>query len=255
VVSAALVLLVGLSWVYLYVLTRQMGMTLDGRMAMTLMGSSHNQMMTMPSQSDWVLFGSTFLMWSIMMVGMMLPSAAPMILLFTAVRQQTQNKPNSKYSDTAQFIAAYLLIWTLFSLLATVLHVALLKTDFVSNMMVSTSHILSGAILMIAALWQWTPWKHACLEACRSPAEFIARHFKPGHYAAFHLGLKHGGYCLGCCWAIMLLLFVAGVMNLLWIALITLFVLGEKVLPKGKYLGQAGAIIMMASGVFLIWSA
>jgi len=192
----------------------------------------------------------TFIMWAIMMVAMMVPSAAPMILLFATINRKRcqQQRP---YVATGIFLAGYLVIWTLFSALATLAQWGLHSAALLSPMMVGTSPILGGALLVAAGVFQWTPLKHACLAHCRAPLDFLMSDWREGTRGAFTMGLRHGTYCLGCCWFLMTLLFVAGVMNLLWVAAITLFVLIEKVVPAGAVVGRIAGAVLVVAGIVL----
>lgn len=144
------------------------------------------------------------------------------------------------------------MIWTLFSLGATLLQWQLEQRALLSPMMVSNSQSLSGVLLIAAGGWQLSPLKQACLRQCRSPLFFIQHYWRPGYRGAFGMGLRHGLFCLGCCWSLMLLLFVAGVMNLLWIALLSLFVLSEKLLYHPLWHGRVSALLLIAAGLILI---
>ncbi len=209
--------------------------------------------MAMMSLHAWTTidFGLMLAMWTIMMVGMMLPSAGPTTLVYAAVARKAARE-GTPIAPTAAFVAGYLAMWTLFSLGATFAQWGLEATALLSPMMVSTSPGLGATLLAGAGLYQLTPLKDACLAHCRSPAHFIAEHWRPGTSGALRMGLEHGAYCLGCCWVLMGLLFFGGVMNLLWIAGITLFVLLEKMVPFGAGGGRlAGAGMIMAGGVVL----
>ena len=173
-----------------------------------------------------------FAMWTVMMIGMMLPSAAPTILLYVAVVRRTDT--NVAAGRGYVFASGYVLMWTLFAAVAVVLQRASSHYVVLTPMMELSSRRASAAVLMLAGLYQLTPFKRACLSACRSPATFIATHWREGTRGALRMGLAHGAYCLGCCWALMLLLFAGGVMHLPTIALLTVFVLAEKVLPLGR---------------------
>jgi predicted metal-binding membrane protein len=194
-----------------------------------------------------------FAMWAVMMAGMMLPSAAPIVLLYAGVVRKSAGMGRPA-AHVYAFVAGYLVVWSLFSLGATVLQRIFTGWLLLSPTMASQSPIFAGTMLMLAGAYQLTPWKRACLAWCRSPVEFLTRFWKPGVKGGFRLGLAHGIYCLGCCWALMLLLFVGGVMNLRWIAALTVFVLLEKVTPLGargaRWLGLvpvfAGAWILAA---------
>jgi predicted metal-binding membrane protein len=195
-----------------------------------------------------------FLMWAVMMVAMMLPGALPTILIF---QRAIRNDPTirSPARRTFAFAAGYTVAWTGFSVLATLLQWALAEAALLSPMMVSASPWFGGVILIAAGLYQWTPFKSACLRHCRSPLAFFVEHWQPGFPDAFRLGLRHGLYCVGCCWALMLLLFVGGVMSLLWIAGITAFVLLEKLAPYGAQGGRLSGLALVLCGVWVLVSA
>jgi predicted metal-binding membrane protein len=190
-------------------------------------------------------------MWSAMMVGMMLPSATAMTLVYAMVARKAARE-GSPLPRTAMFVAGYLLVWTAFSAAATAAQWALDRAALLSPMLVANSPRLGAALLVAAGVYQWTPWKGACLRHCRQPAHFFAEHFRPGPIGALRLGVHHGLYCLGCCWALMGLLFVGGVMNLVWIAGIALFVLAEKLIPHGAGGGRLAGGGMIALGVAML---
>jgi predicted metal-binding membrane protein len=235
-----------LAWVYLFVLASDMG-DMGG-----VMGSG----MAMAQANPWSLlaFVLTFLMWAIMMVGMMLPSATPMILLFAMVsrKQKAEGKP---YVPVGMFASGYLIVWSLFSLIAAGLQWALEQTALLSPMMVSASPYLGGGILIAAGIYQLTPLKTACLKHCRTPFSFVALHWRTGTRGSVIMGMHHGAFCVGCCWALMALLFVGGVMNLLWVAIIAGFVLLEKVLPRGQGMGRLTGVALLGWGAWLIAAA
>ena len=183
-------------------------------------------------------------MWSAMMVAMMVPSAAPAILLYATVHRRSQDSP----PPTAAFLAGYLACWIGFSLLAAWLQVA--ATSPMS--MALDSRIVSGALLIAAGLYQLSQLKDACLGRCRSPAQFLARHYRPGAMGAARLGLRHGAYCLGCCWLLMALLFVVGVMNLAWVAALALLVAAEKLLPGGPWIARIAGVGFIGWGTLRI---
>lgn len=192
-----------------------------------------------------------FVMWVIMMIGMMVPSASPMVLLFAAYNRKRAEQ-NQPYVPTAAFLSGYLIAWTGFSLVATILQWALDQAALLSPMMVSTSPLLGGGILIAAGVFQLTPMKDACLRHCRSPMQFVMQNWRNGTGGALRMGLDHGIYCMGCCWILMALLFFGGVMNLLWIAIITIFVLVEKAAPFGLALGRACGVALILGGAFVI---
>jgi predicted metal-binding membrane protein len=195
-----------------------------------------------------------FFMWAVMMVAMMLPSASPMVLLYARVVRQAEGQGRIKRASAsvAAFAGGYVALWTLFSLLAVALQGMLERSGALSVLMSSRSLLLSGALLIAAGLYQLTPLKSACLSHCRAPAAFIAAHWRPGVLGAWRMGLAHGLYCVGCCAALMLLLFVGGVMNLVWIAGLTLFVALEKLAPFGAAAARATAALLIAAGIALM---
>ncbi|MBA2491272.1 MAG: DUF2182 domain-containing protein [Gammaproteobacteria bacterium] len=196
-------------------------------------------------------FALMFIMWVVMMAGMMLPGAAPTILLFTAIHRKQTNRV-MPYARIAAFTLGYLLVWTAFSLLATASQNALQQASLLSPMLVSTSSALGGTLLIAAGVYQWTPLKRVCLENCRSPLDFILFRWRGGVGGALRMGAEHGAYCLGCCGLLMGLLFVGGVMNLLWVALIAVLVLIEKLSPGGLRLARVTGGAMVIAGVYLL---
>lgn len=242
VVLSGLALITALSWAYVTSLASEMqNMEMATEIAMPQM------------QETWEAtnFGLTFVMWAVMMVAMMTPSAAPMILMFAGVnrRRREQHVP---YVPTSVFLLGYLVVWVAFGILATAAQWGLHAASLLSPMMVSTTPVLGGVLLLVAGIYQWTPLKHACLSKCRSPLGFVLNEWREGRWGAFLMGLKHGSYCTGCCWPLMTLLFVAGVMNLLWVAAIAGFILLEKMAPAGQRMGQAAGALMVAGGVVLL---
>ncbi len=195
-----------------------------------------------------------FVMWWVMMVAMMLPGATPMILLYAAVqrRQRAQGNP---YVPTSLFAASYLLAWAGFSLAAVALHWLLDRAGLLSTGMTVTSYLIGAAILIAAGLYQLTPLKQACLRHCRMPAQYLAEQWRPGPGGGVAMGLRHGAYCLGCCWFLMLLLFFGGIMNLYWIAGLALYVLIEKLLPVGHWLDYAVGVLLLGAGLWLALAA
>ena len=193
-----------------------------------------------------------FVMWVVMMVAMMVPTAAPMILLFATVnrRNREQERP---YVPTGVFLSGYVLVWSGFAVLATAANWALHTNSLLSSMMgESTSAYLGGALLLAAGAFQWSRLKYVCLTHCRSPLGFLMSEWQDGSAGAMRMGLKHGGYCLGCCWVLMGLLFVLGVMNLLWIAALAAFVLVEKVAPSGHLVSRLTGLVLAAWGLWMV---
>ncbi len=175
-------------------------------------------------------FALIFLMWTVMMVGMMVPSAAPTVMIYAAVARKAA-RDRTVVPPTAVFVSGYVAMWTLFCVAATLAQWGLDQAALLSPMMVTTSPAIGSGLLIAAGVYQITPIKRACLKQCRSPAHFLSEHWRAGITGAFRMGLEHGAFCLGCCWVLMGLLFVGGVMNLLWIAAIATFVIAEKVIP------------------------
>ena len=196
-------------------------------------------------------FALMLVMWLVMMVGMMLPAAAPMVLLYAQVARKAR-RDGSVLPPTAVFVAGYVLAWTLFCVAATLAQWALDRAALLSPMWEANSTLLGAGILIAAGLYQLTPWKNACLSHCQSPAFYFASHFRPGARGALGLGFRHGLYCLGCCGVLMALLFVGGVMNLLWIAGLTIFVLLEKAIPVGPWGARVAGVALVASGALLL---
>ncbi|MGB8792083.1 MAG: DUF2182 domain-containing protein [Mycobacterium sp.] len=190
-------------------------------------------------------------MWAVMMVAMMVPTAAPMTMMYAAVARKAAAQHNP-LAPTFVFVTGYIAMWTIFSLAATIAQHALDQAALLSPTMVATSTRFGAALLIAAGIYQFTPLKNACLKNCRAPAHFISRYWRTGNLGAFRLGLRFGAYCVGCCWILMALLFVGGVMNLLWIAAIAIFVLLEKTIPFGDVSGRvAGAAMILVGALSL----
>src|SRR5208283_391259 len=209
----------------------------------------------MTGSSAWMMTGTwdfahlalLFAMWAVMMAGMMLPSAAPTLLLYGCVARKSGEAVSARARVNA-FAIGYLLVWAGFGLAATVAQRLLSKWLLLSPMMEAQNRAFGAALFIVAGLYQFTWFKRTCLESCRSPAAFIVRHWRPGTRGALRLGVANGLFCLGCCWALMLLLFVGGVMNLWWIAAITVFVLLEKIAPYGAQGGRLSGFLLCAAG-------
>ena len=196
-------------------------------------------------------FWMMFWMWAVMMVGMMVPSAAPMILMYAAVARKAQRQ-GTPIAPTGAFTTGYLFMWTAFSFLATAAQWQLDRAALLSPLLVARSPQVGAGLLMAAGVYQWLPVKDSCLSHCRSPFHFLSTHWRSGIAGAFRMGVNHGVFCIGCCWALMLLLFLGGVMNLVWIAAITLFVLLEKVLPLGDQGGKVTGLVMVLFGARML---
>ena len=251
VVLTGLGLIVLLSWTYLIYLA--WGMSSMMVMSESSMGMEMGMEMAMPTVQPWgaVDYWLMFVMWTVMMIAMMTPSAAPMVLTYTKINRQQGDKVKPVWG-TAVFFFGYLLIWTLFSAAATLAQGGLHAATLLSPMMETTSPILGGIILIAAGIFQFTPLKQACLSHCRTPLGYFMTEWRDGKWGALVMGVRHGAFCVGCCWLIMALLFVAGVMNLFWIAVIAAYVLLEKVLPHGHKVSWAFGVLMIGWGVWLI---
>ena len=188
-----------------------------------------------------------FAMWWVMMIAMMVPSAAPVILLFAVIKRRQAATENPVIASWL-FLAGYLVIWAGFSLVAVSAQWTLEQSGLLSGMMASTSNLLAGSILLAAGLYQFTPIKRACLHYCQSPVLFLSRYWKPGAVGALRMGFRHGSYCVGCCWFLMALLFVVGVMNLAWVAAVAIYVALEKLLSRSRWISGAAGVVLIASG-------
>lgn len=209
--------------------------------------------MSAPDLASWPLVSvlPLFVMWAVMMVAMMLPSAAPMILTFAAVTRNRRQR-DRPYVPVAVFAAGYLVVWCLFSAIAALAQWALHRAALLSPAMTSTSAVFGAFALIAAGVFQFTPLKQACLRHCRTPLEFIMTRWREGWRGAFGMGLQHGAFCAGCCWVLMLLLFVGGVMNMLWIAALTIFVAVEKVAPRGRGVSVVSGILLSLWGAWML---
>lgn len=234
--------MIALSWLYLLHLKTAMDMSGMNMTGMVMLDTQRWEVI------DVLLL---FVMWAVMMVAMMVPSATPMIFAFLTVNQ-TRSATNRPLVPAGIFLLGYLSVWTAYSAAATLAEWGLHQATLLSTTMASTSRALNGGLLIAAGVFQLTPLKRACLKGCRSPLSFLMSEWREGRAGAFVMGLRHGAYCLGCCWILMALLFVAGVMNLFWVAVIALLVMAEKVLPKGEFLGYVTGIALVAAGVLHI---
>ena len=241
VVLSGLAVITTLSWAYMSSLASEMrNMAMGAEMAL-------------PRMQAWGIaeFTLTFGMWAVMMVAMMTPSAAPMILMFAGINRRRREQQVS-YVPTSVFLVGYLVVWAAFSVLATAAQWGLQAASLLSPVTAITSPVLGGVLLVAAGIYQLTPLKHACLSKCRSPLGFVLNEWREGRWGASLMGLKHGGYCVGCCWSLMALLLVAGVMNLFWVAAIAGFVFLEKVAPGGERLGRVAGVMLFGWGVWMV---
>jgi predicted metal-binding membrane protein len=237
IVAVGLAGAVALAWVYLAA-----GAGIDMSMA-------GMPMEPMPWSAFYAVL--VFTMWWVMMIAMMVPSAFPMVLLFTAIKRK-QAASVSPSVEAWLFLSGYLLIWAGFSLVAALAQWGLERAGLLSMTVANTSATVGGIILLAVGLYQFTPVKSACLHYCQNPVLFLSRYWRPGAAGALRMGLQHGGYCLGCCWFLMVLLFVAGVMNLVWIAGIALYVACEKLLPLGQRLSRASGVALIVAGTIVL---
>jgi predicted metal-binding membrane protein len=207
-----------------------------------------------PCMVDWSLrdFRMIFSMWSMMMVAMMLPTVAPIILIFSAVNRQRSNERNPLI-PTGLFLLAYLFVWVAYSALATFAQWGLHASAILSHSMTINSPILGGAFFLAAGVFQWTPFRDACMSHCRSPIGFVLTEWREGKRGAMIMGLKHGTFCVGCCWMLMALSFVLGAMNMLWMAMLTIFMFLEKVIwPTNIWVSRIAGVALATWGLWII---
>jgi predicted metal-binding membrane protein len=238
-VVVLLVLMPVISWAWVLIMARDMYGPMTGASAW---------MMTPHWDAPHLLL--LWAMWAVMMTGMMLPSASPLVLLYGAAARRSA--PETAARQTYALAAGYLVAWTAFSLGATALQRALASLLLLSPMMETANSRVSASLLLVAGLYQWTPLKHVCLRACQSPVGFLMGRWRNGGYGAFRMGLEHGFYCVGCCWALMLLLFAGGVMNVAVIVGLTAFVAFEKLVPFGRVSAPISGALMIAAGCWML---
>jgi predicted metal-binding membrane protein len=232
VIASCIVVITALAWTYLVHLS--------------------SQKMTMPMSASWTGadFFFTFAMWSVMMIGMMSATAFPVLSLFSGMQKNRTGRAPDK--TVLLFGVGYLIVWIGFSSVAALAQWALHEAAVLSTGMATTSSVLAGIVLLLAGAYQLTPTKGACLRQCQSPLGFLMTNWREGAKGALAMGLKHGKYCLGCCWALMCVLFVVGVMNLAWVAALTGFILIEKFGRSGFYVARLGGVAMMAAGILVM---
>jgi predicted metal-binding membrane protein len=237
--AVLLVLLPAVSWAWIIVMARDMYGSMSGASAWMMTAN-------WDARHVWLLWA----MWAVMMTAMMLPSALPLVVMYGhAARRSIQDTSDRQIYALA---AGYLVVWTGFSLGATALQRGLSTLLLLSPMMEVTSPQVGGVLLLIAGVYQLTPFKHACLRTCQSPLGFLISRWRRGWSGAFHMGFEHGLYCVGCCWALMLLLFVGGVMNLAVIAALTAFVAFEKLTPFGRWGTRLSGALLVAAGFWML---
>jgi predicted metal-binding membrane protein len=241
-VFSSLVLIIILSWVYM--LHMGWGNSRTGP-EMTLACASHLD------PGDLVHY---FVMWTIMMAAMMFPAATPMILMFTAVNGQ-RREDRSPLIPTGIFVLGYFLVWTVYSGLASLIQWGLHLWALLTHDLVITRPLWGGLLLIAAGVFQWTPFRDACMSKCRSPIGFLMAEWREGRRGALIMGVKHGLNCVGCCWLLMLLSFVLGIMNMVWMAVLTLFMVVEKVYPESQWVSRTAGFILVAWGLIVTLGA
>lgn len=273
IVTLALVAVVAVSWLYLLagagtgMYPHEMATLVPAQTGMEASSPGAGSMTGMPVPPiTWTpaYAALMFAMWWLMMIAMMLPSAAPMVLLHASVTRRALTRaeatgtpcPSHRLGPaTAAFICGYLVMWGAFSLAAITAQWALGRVELLTAMMTTTSHLLGSGLLLAAGIWQLTPLKTVCLRHCRSPIDFLSTHWRPGAGGAFRMGIEHGVFCLGCCWFLMALLFYGGIMNLIWIVGLALFVLVEKTMPAGIAFARVTGLLLIAWGIWLGYAA
>ena len=231
-----------LSWIYIIYLYKQM-----------VYMDMNALFFAMPMTPEWTYidFILLFLMWLVMMIAMMTPSVSTLILVFARINRQRQQQ-NQPFVNTAFLMAGYFLVWGGFSLVATALQWLLQQMSLLNPDMKTTSKIFGSIILITTGVFQFTPLKQTCLAHCRTPLNFVLQHWKEGKQGALRMGIENGFYCLGCCWLLMVLLFVTGIMNLLWVSIIALFVLIEKLLSQIKWIPYLAGTVLILYGILLL---
>jgi predicted metal-binding membrane protein len=237
-VAAAVALAVASAWTWLVPAAHDMYGAMDGPAAWM-----------MRARWDAGYAAAIFAMWTAMMVGMMLPAAAPVVLLYTRL---ASSDSAALLTRSYAFAGGYVLAWTGFSMAATALQWGLSAAGWLSPMMAATGAVPAGLLLLAAGTYQATPLKQRCLSRCRAPLAWLRVHWEPGVAGALRMGLRHGGYCLGCCWALMLLLFAGGVMSLPLITALTLLVLAEKLAPPFLRVDRWGSGFLIGAGLWVL---
>lgn len=243
VVLGSLVVVIALAWTYLL---------LGAGIPMEMMDMGGGQVMAMPPEWTFGYAVVVFVMWAVMMVAMMLPSAAPVTLLVASIARKRADAGAAAGVSTALFVLGYLVVWLVFAIAGTALQLVFDEAGLLSETMAFGNTVLAGGVLVAAGVYQWTPLKEACLRHCRSPLEFLMFHWREGTLGSLTAGVRHGVFCLGCCWMLMALLFVGGIMNLLWIGAIALLVLVEKTLPWGGRMSRVTGALLVAWGIITL---
>jgi len=252
-VAGALVATAVLAWAYLLWLAADMDM--DGMDMTGFRMIPAGLALMAPANAPWraIEFAFVFVMWAVMMIGMMAPSVAPMILMYARAGRQ-ENRQGKPLAATGWFAAGYFLTWIGFALAATAFQWTIERAALLDSRMTSASHVLGGIVLIAAGIYQWSPLKTVCLAQCQSPIGFLMRYggFRGDVPGCLSMGMRHGAYCVGCCWVLMALLFVGGVMNVVWIALLALLVLLEKLTPLGGWIARAAGLAFIAAGAGML---
>ena len=243
IAAAGVAALALLAWAYL--------IRLAGRMEAMDMAPVASAAMPMAAPSGAGPFGLTVLMWVVMMVAMMVPTASPMIVTFATVNRR-RAAPGTPPVPTAVFLAGYLAVWSAFSLLAAGAQWGLQRAALLAPTTLEAAPRVGGVLLLAAGVYQFTPLKRVCLARCQSPVGFVLTEWREGPRGAFIMGLRHGAFCVGCCWALMALLFVAGVMNLLWVAALAALVLAEKLVPSERLTSWTAGTLLLAWGGWVL---
>ena len=242
IVLSGLVGITILAWLYTISLSRDMTHAAAGHAAIM-----HPRVSPLGAADLMLLF----VMWVVMMIAMMVPTATQMVLTFAAIERKNADGRNPM-RRTAIFLLGYVVAWSLYAALATLGQWGLQSAALVSPIGVSESALFGGVLLIAAGIFQWTPLKYACLARCRSPFVFLMTEWRPGDRGALRMGWRHGIYCVVCCWALMALMFVLGMMNILWLAALTAFVLLEKAAPGGHLVGHLAGVGLVGWGIYLL---
>jgi len=258
-VAGGLIIISVLAWTYTIQMARTMGVHAPVAGIMAKHGIHHMaghgamQSAITPRLTAWGAeeTGMTFIMWAVMMAAMMLPTAIPMVLAFMIVNRRRES--GGAIVPVWAFTSGYLSIWTVYSAGATVAQWGLLRAALLSPVTLVSGPVLGGILLITAGIFQWTPWKDACMVKCRNPIGFLLTHWRPGNMGAFKLGTRYGLYCVGCCWLLMMLSFALGVMNLVWMAALSVFMLIEKISPVGRFISRAAGIGLTAWGGWMLF--
>ena len=244
IVYIGIIAIMLMAWLYLFSIVEQ-----HSHMDMTMMSMPQT---ALSDHIDLYNFLILFLMWSVMMIAMMSPSILPATTVFSAFNKhkKAQQQP---YVKTYIFVVGYLAAWVACSVLFALMQLGLSTAGVLDSAMKSNNLLLSGSILLVAGVYQWTPLKEVCLKHCRSPLGFFIERWREGYRGAIYMGLRYGLFCVGCCWLLMTIMFAVGAMNILWMVILSIFVLTEKIFPASKIVGNiAGILLICWAGYLLI---